>query len=106
MTSRYENVYSRSLREPEVFWAEAAEAVDWDRRWNKVLDSSTPPFHRWFTGAMVNTCHNALDRHVDAGRGNQVALIYDSPITGTRRTLTYAELLAETSRFALSLIHI
>ena len=60
MTSRYDDVYLRSLREPEAFWAEAAEAVDWDRRWNKVLDSSPPPFHRWFTGAMGNTCHNAL----------------------------------------------
>ena len=100
MTSRYENVYSRSLREPEVFWAEAAEAVDWDRRWNKVLDSSTPPFHRWFTGAMVNTCHNALDRHVDAGRGNQVALIYDSPITGAIARFTYTELRDRVALFA------
>ncbi len=100
MTSRYDDVYARSLREPEAFWAEAAEAVDWDRRWDKVLDSSNPPFHRWFTGATVNTCHNALDRHVDAGHGERLALIYDSPITGAMATYTYAELRDQVALFA------
>jgi len=100
MTSRYDDVYARSLREPEEFWAEAAEAVDWDRRWDKVLDSSAPPFHRWFTGAMVNTCYNALDRHVEAGRGDQLALIYDSPITGAMARFTYSELRDRVALFA------
>ncbi len=100
MTSRYHDVYARSLREPEAFWAEAAEAVDWDRRWDKVLDSSAPPFHRWFTGAMVNTCHNALDRHIETGRGDQLALIYDSPITGALARFTYAELRDRVALFA------
>ncbi len=100
MTSRYDDVYARSLREPEAFWAEAAEAVDWDRRWDRVLDSSAPPFYRWFTGAMVNTCHNALDRHVEAGRGDQLALIYDSPITGAMAKFTYAELRDQVALFA------
>ena len=100
MTSRYEDVYARSLREPETFWAEAAEAVDWDRRWDRVLDSSAPPFYRWFTGAIVNTCHNALDRHVEAGRGDQLALIYDSPITGALARFTYTELRDRVALFA------
>jgi len=100
MTSRYEDVYARSLREPETFWAEAAEAVDWDRRWDRVLDSSALPFYRWFTGAIVNTCHNALDRHVEAGRGDQLALIYDSPITGALARFTYTELRDRVALFA------
>ena len=100
MTSRYDDVYARSLREPEEFWAEAAEAVDWDRRWDKVLDSSAPPFHRWFTGAMVNTCYNALDRHVAAGSGDRLALIYDSPITGAMARFTYSELRDKVALFA------
>ena len=100
MTSRYDDVYARSLHEPEEFWAEAAEAVDWDRRWDKVLDSSAPPFHRWFTGAMVNTCYNALDRHVAAGSGDRLALIYDSPITGAMARFTYSELRDRVALFA------
>ncbi len=65
---RYAEVHGRSLTDPDVFWAEAAEAIDWDQRWDKVLDDSRPPFIRWFTGGRLNTCHNALDRHVEGGR--------------------------------------
>ena len=79
----YAETYRRSLDEPEEFWAEAAEAIDWERRWDRVLDDSRPPFYRWFAGARLNTCWNALDRHVAAGRGERVALIWDSPVTGT-----------------------
>ena len=100
MTSRYDEIYARSLAEPEAFWAEAAEGIDWEKRWDRVLDDSRPPFNRWFVGAEVNTCHNALDRHVAAGRGAQTALIYDSPVTGTVRSFTYAELQALAARFA------
>ena len=100
MDSRYDETYRRSLAEPEAFWAEAAEAIDWDRRWDRVFDDSRPPFYRWFPGALVNTCHNALDRHVDAGRGERTALIYDSPVTGRVARYTYAELLDRTARFA------
>ena len=78
MPSRYDATYARSLRDPEDFWAEAAAEIHWTRPWSRVLDSSRAPLNRWFTGAETNTCYNALDRHVEAGRGAQPALIYDS----------------------------
>ncbi len=92
MASTYDAAYERSLKDPAGFWGQAAEALHWDRRWDRVLDDSTPPFYRWFGGGMLNTCYNALDFHVERGRGRQRALIYDSPLTGTLRTYTYAEL--------------
>jgi hypothetical protein len=101
MSGRFDGIYRRSLAEPEAYWAEAAEDVHWYRRWDKVLDSSNPPFYRWFVGAETNTCYNAVDRHVEAGRGEQNAIIYDSPITGgTQRKITYSELQGLTARFA------
>ncbi|MEJ2515042.1 MAG: propionyl-CoA synthetase [Gammaproteobacteria bacterium] len=96
----YETVYRRSLEDPDGFWAEAAEAIDWDRRWDRVLDDSDAPIYRWFSGGRLNTCHNAVDRHVDAGRGDQAALIYDSPVTGTKVTFTYRELRDRVARIA------
>src|SRR5215212_4799566 len=98
--STYHDVYARWLTAPEAFWAEAAEAVDWYRKWDRVLDDSRAPFYRWFGGATVNTCWNALDRHVEGGRADQAALIYDSPVTSTVRTYTYRELRDEVARFA------
>ncbi|MGH7000509.1 MAG: propionyl-CoA synthetase, partial [Stellaceae bacterium] len=92
MTSRYAAAHRRSLVDREGFWAEAAQAIDWEKRWDTVLDASRPPFYRWFRGGRLNTCFNALDRHVDAGRAQQTALIYDSPVTGTVRTYSYREL--------------
>ncbi|WP_207476783.1 propionyl-CoA synthetase [Arenibaculum pallidiluteum] len=100
MTGRYDELHARSLRDPDGFWAEAAEKVDWIRRWDVVLDRSDAPFYRWFSGGVLNTCYNAVDRHVERGRGGQAAIIHDSPVTGTVRTLTYAELLDQVSRFA------
>ena len=100
MPLTYAEVYDRWRTAPEAFWAEAAEAVDWHRRWDTVLDSSRAPFYRWFSGAEVNTCYNALDRHVEQGRADQAALIYDSPVTGTVRAFTYRELRDEVARFA------
>jgi propionyl-CoA synthetase len=82
----YAETYRRSLEQPGEFWAEAAEGIDWERRWDRVLDDSRPPFYRWFPGGRLNTCHNALDRHVRDGRGDQAALVYDSPVTGTVRS--------------------
>jgi propionyl-CoA synthetase len=96
----YEAVYERSMQDPESFWAEAAELIGWDRPWDKVLDSSNAPFHRWFAGGMLNTCYNAVDRHVAAGRGDQPAIIHDSPVTGTKTVITYAELQEQVARFA------
>src|SRR5499433_2141866 len=96
----YAETYRRSLERPEEFWAEAAEAIDWDRRWDRVLDASRPPFYRWFAGARLNTCWNALDRHIAAGRGDRIALIWDSPVTGQTARFTYRELCDDVARLA------
>jgi len=100
MSKRYRNAYQRSLEDPDAFWGEAAEGIDWLAPWDKVLDDSDAPFYRWFTGGELNTCYNAVDRHVAAGRGDQSALIHDSAMTGVTRVLTYAQLRDETARFA------
>jgi propionyl-CoA synthetase len=97
---RFEDVYRRSLKEPEAFWAEAAEGIDWVEPWDSVLDASRAPFYRWFTGGRLNTCYNALDRHVERGRGEQAALIYDSPLTDTVRSFSYRELRDAVASFA------
>jgi propionyl-CoA synthetase len=96
----YTAAYERSLGDPARFWAEAARDVRWRTPPERVLDDGAAPFYRWFTGGELNTCENALDRHVEQGRADQPALIYDSPVTGTRRTYTYRELRDETARFA------
>jgi propionyl-CoA synthetase len=100
MTGRYQELHSRSLTDPEGFWGEAAEDITWIKRWDSVLDGSNPPFYRWFKGGVLNTCYNAVDRHVEAGRGEQNALIYDSPVTGTVQAITYGELRDQVARFA------
>ena len=82
MTNPHDDAYRRSLDDPEGFWGEVAEDVRWIKKWDKVLDESNAPFYRWFSGAELNTCFNALDRHVEEGRADQLALIYDSPVTG------------------------
>jgi propionyl-CoA synthetase len=97
---RYAEEFHRSLADPDSFWGDAAKDIEWYKAPAMVLDASKPPFYRWFPDGMLNTCFNALDRHVRDGRGEQAALIYDSPVTGTKRTYTYAELLAEVERFA------
>jgi propionyl-CoA synthetase len=97
---RFDDVYRRSLEDPEGFWAEAAEGIDWDRRWDRVLDDADPPFYRWFRGGRLNTCWNALDRHVAGGRADQPALVHDSPMTGSVRTFTYRELRDAVASFA------
>ncbi|MFI7587734.1 propionyl-CoA synthetase [Spongisporangium articulatum] len=98
--ARYDELHRRSIEDPEGFWAEAAEAISWIRRPTRVLDDSNPPFYRWFPDGVLNTCFNALDRHVVEGRADQAALIYDSPVTGTKKTFTYAELLDLVARCA------
>jgi propionyl-CoA synthetase len=100
LSASYEELYNRSLDDPEGFWAEAAEDVHWYKKWDKVLDTSRKPFYQWFTGGVLNTCYNALDLHVANGRADQPALIYDSPVTGTKKTFTYRELLDQVARFA------
>ncbi len=100
MTNAYDQAYERSMKDPEGFWAEAAKELHWYKTWDKVLDDSKKPIYRWFAGGVVNTCHNAVDVHVEKGRGDQAAIIYDSPVTNTVRTITYAELKDLVSRFA------
>ena len=100
MDRRYEEAFRRSINSPEEFWGAAVQGIDWDRPPTVVLDRSNPPFYRWFADGTLNTCFNAVDRHVRDGRGDQAALIYDSPVTGTSRTLTYRQLLNEVARFA------
>jgi len=96
----YDEIYKRSISDPAGFWGDAAEDVFWFRRWERVLDRSRDPFFRWFVGGMTNTCYNALDLHIERGRGDQAALIYDSPLANTVRTYTYRQLRDEVARFA------
>jgi propionyl-CoA synthetase len=96
----YAEAFRRSLDDPEGFWREAAKEIDWYQAPTSILDASNPPFYRWFSDGIMNTCHNAVDRHVANGRGDQAALIYDSPVTGVTRRYTYSELLDEVASFA------
>jgi propionyl-CoA synthetase len=100
MSGQYARTYEAALRFPERFWARAADAIQWLKPWDTVLDTSRAPLYRWFSGAELNTCYNAIDYHVAHGRADQTAVIYDSPVTGTCRTLSYRELLGEVARFA------
>lgn len=96
----YERAYQRSLQDPDGFWAEAATAIDWLTHPTQVLDAADAPLYRWFADATLNTCANAVDRHVAAGRGEKVAIIHDSPVTNSVRRITYADLLDQVARFA------
>ncbi|KAA9159782.1 propionyl-CoA synthetase [Amycolatopsis acidicola] len=96
----YADVYTESLRDPEGFWLSAAKAISWAREPRQALDDARPPWYRWFPDGRLNTCYNALDRHVEAGHGDRLALVYDSPVTGTQARYTYAELLEKVARFA------
>ena len=98
--SRYHEVHARSLRDPEGFWGEAAREIDWIEPAKKVFDASMGLYGRWFAGAVVNTCYNALDRQVAAGRADQLALIHDSPLGGGVTKFTYAQLLHEVTTLA------
>ncbi len=96
----YAKEYQRALENPLDFWAEQARHLEWDKTWDSVLDDANDPLHRWFSGGRINTCYNALDRHVEAGRADQDALIYDSPVTNSKRRYTYRELRDEVARLA------
>jgi propionyl-CoA synthetase len=98
--SQYPDLYARSMRDPEGFWADAARDIDWIEPAKKVFDASQGLYGRWFVGAVVNTCYNALDRHVANGRAEQLALIHDSPLTNSVTTFTYAQMLHEVKTFA------
>ena len=98
--AEYREIYDRAQSDVASFWMEAASAIDWQKAPSQALDSSNPPFHRWFPDGVMNTCHNAVDRHVAAGRGDQKAVIYDSPITGNAASMSFSELQQATARFA------
>ena len=100
MYKTYEEAFRRSIETKEEFWAEAAQDIQWIKSWDKVLDDARLPFYRWFTGARMNTCYNALAYHVENGAGERVAVIYDSPVTNTIRKITYRELLKDVADFA------
>ncbi|OQY57364.1 MAG: propionyl-CoA synthetase [Desulfobacteraceae bacterium 4572_88] len=100
MANLYDEAYEKSIKDPEAFWGEAAEDCHWYKKWDKVLDDSNKPFYRWFVGGEINTCYNALDYHIDNGRGDQLAMIYDSPVTDTITKYTYTELRDEVAKFA------
>ena len=100
MPSQYQSIYESWKSDPHNFWQRAAARIDWFKKPRQVFDSDTGG---WFVGGEANTCYNAVDRHVEAGRGSQVALIYDSPVTGTKRKITYAELLDEVETLAAAL---
>ncbi len=97
---KYEQIFKKSMEDPNGFWGEAAEAISWYKKWDKVLDDSNVPFYRWFAGGELNTCYNALDRHVESGRGNQTAIIWDSPVTNQVQKYTYKELTDKVAKFA------
>ena len=96
----YEEIFAQSINDPETFWEEAAEEIKWEKKWEKVLDDTRKPFYLWFAGGELNTCYNAVDYQVEQGRGDQAAIIYDSPVTNTITKITYGELLDQVSSFA------
>ncbi len=100
MSAKFDTIYRRSIEDPNGFWGEAAGGIDWIQPWERVLDDRKPPFYRWFSGGVLNTCWNCLDRHVEAGRGEQLALIHDSPVTQTVKRFTYRALRDAVALFA------
>jgi len=100
MESQYHKIYAAWQNNPEQFWAETAEEIDWFSKWDKVFDAELGAYGKWYPGATCNTCYNAVDRHVENGRAEQAAIIYDSPITGAKATITYRDLLVEVQALA------
>jgi len=98
--TKFDAVFQSSINNPEEFWAEAAKSITWYKRYDRVLDASNPPFYKWFKGGKMNTCYNAVDRHVENGRGDQTAIIYDSPVTQSITKISYRELLGKVATFA------
>ena len=96
----YKEIYNSWKKDPEAFWMNAAEAIDWDKKPSKALFADRAPLYEWFSDSMVNTCYNAVDRHVFNGRADQKAIIYDSPMTDTKYSITFAELLEKVASLA------
>ena len=100
MTLNHEQTWRAANVNPDSFWGDAAQAIDWNSSWDAVVEGNADDGYRWFPGATLNTCYNAVDRHVVSGRADQRALVYDSPVTGQQRSFTYAQLKDEVSRTA------
>ena len=100
MNNNFKKIYENSIKEPENFWREIADDIFWFKKPKKILNKSKPPFYKWFEDGITNTCYNALDIHIDGGRGDKTCLIYDSPITGNKKQFTYKELREKVSKFA------
>ena len=100
MSTNFNKIYQESINNPEKFWKEASEDIFWFKKPTKILNKSNPPFFKWYEDGVTNTCYNALDFHIDQGKGNKTALIYDSPITGNKSKFTYDQLRSKVSKFA------
>ena len=103
MNSNFEKIYNESIKNPEEFWKKVADDMFWFKKPTKILNSSNPPFFKWYEDGITNTCYNALDFHIDNGREDRTALIYDSPITGNKKKFTYKELKEKVSKFCRSI---
>ena len=98
--NKLKKIYDNSIKNPEDFWEKVSSDVFWFKKPTKILDKTNPPFYKWFTDGTTNTCYNALDFHIDRGKGEKTALIYDSPVTNTKKTFTYNALKEKVSKFA------
>ena len=96
MKNNFKEIYEESIKNPEKFWKEISEDIFWYKSPKKILNKSKPPFYKWFDDGITNTCYNALDFHIDQGRGNKTALIYDSPVTGNKSKFTFEKLKEKT----------
>ena len=100
MNQKYNDIYQNSINNREEFWKEISNDIFWYKKPTKILNSKNPPFYKWFEDGVTNTCYNALDYHIDNGRGDKLAIIFDSPITGVKKKITYNELRNEVALFA------
>ena len=100
MNQKYKEIYENSIKNREKFWQEVSNSIFWYKKPTKILNSDNPPFYKWFEDGVTNTCYNALDLHIEEGRGDKLAIIYDSPITGIKKNITYKELRDRVALFA------
>ena len=105
MTTKYDDVYQKSIQNRDAFWSEIADEIFWYKKPKKILNSKNPPFYKWYEDGTTNSCYNAVDLHVENGKGKKLAIIYDSPITNTQKKITYSELKDKVSTFAGVLIN-
>ena len=105
MATKYQEIYQRSIKDAEGFWSEIAKDIFWYKKPTKILNSDNPPFYKWFQDGTTNTCYNAVDLHVKNGKGEKIAIIYDSPITNSQKKITYAQLKDQVAIFAGALVN-